>query len=488
MSKDNLAIAQATTYAIRSLHDFHFKKSVMEKLYKSYGMGFQTVDILRALGYWYPIANETLTVEEENRDVRTITVGASNVTVSAVAGGDVSFELHADDLDSDNNYYPRENFTVMFGDTVNGFIQGVITDITAVGATVTVTVSPVDSTDTITATYLAAGDELAVLDSAYAAETGQPEPTSVGYAEREFYAQILKETIKFGGMELAKQKWVEVSGIGFFNKELARVEFKLDRQQELALLMGQAVSVTAGTAQLNGTSLVDSGTVPVYKNKGVYTWINELGGEITYAGATGIPIDDLDEAAEYLESQGITSDVVLVLCGGSYLRRMENSGVSFMAGDGDLTGTNAGSMPGEFLDKAETKGGEPSFTLNVGFRAVKKGGILFLFKKLNVLADPKGLGIDEYYLNDMAMMFPISQVKDRKTGNDIPNLSARYVAEGSYSRKRILGTISGMDGFAKQRFGYPIINQIDGTSTYWLSHVMFPFVEAYKALIHKRAS
>ena len=131
MAKDNLAIANATTYSIRSLHDFHFKQSVMQKLYKSYGMGFQTLDILRALNYWYEVSNETMTVEEENRDIRTITVGASNVTVAASAGDSVSFELHADDLDSSYNYYPRENFIVQFGSTADGFIQGIITDITS---------------------------------------------------------------------------------------------------------------------------------------------------------------------------------------------------------------------------------------------------------------------------------------------------------------------------------------------------------------------
>lgn len=488
MAKDNLGIAQATTYQIRSLHDFNFKPTVMQKLYKSYGVGFQTLDILRALNYWYPVANETMTVQEENRDIRTITVGASNVTVAASAGDSVSFELHADDLDSDYNYYPREDFTIQFGNTAIGFIQAIITGIVAVTTTVTITAKPVQETDQITSAYLAAGFEIPILDSAFAAETTQPDPTSVGYAEREFYAQIFKESLKFGGMELAKQKWVEVTAGNFFNKEYARVEFGLDRQEELSILMGEEVSVSAGVNYITGTSSIDAGTVPVYKNKGIYRWIDELGGELNYAGATGIPIEDLDEAAEYLEEQGITSDVVLVLCGGGYIRKIENSGISFMAGDGDLTGTNVGSMPSEFLDKVNTTGGDPPFTLNIGFRAVKKGGILFLFHKLTALTDPKGLGIESAMLNDMGFMFPISMVKDKKSGNDIPNLSANYVGEGMYSRKRVVGNISGMDGFVNQKFNYPVINDIDGTSTYWLSHVMFPFVEAFKALLHKRSS
>ena len=485
MAVDNLAIAKATTYSIRSLHDFHFKKSVMNKLYKSYGDGFQMLDILRSLNYWYPIKNETLTAEEENRDTRTITIGASNVSVGGSPGATASFELHADDLDSENNYYPRVNFFVLCGSTVDGFVQARINSLTSDGAspteTITVVIEPVRVTDTLSSTYIAAGKVLAIMDSAFAVETTQPEPTSVGYSERTFYAQILKESIKFGGMELAKQKWVEVEGIGFFNKEFARVEFKLDRQEELALLMGQP-----NTNSLTQTSSMSSSSVPVYKNKGVYTWIDELGGEINYAGTTGIAIDDLDEASEYLQSQGITSDIVIVLCGAGYMRRVEN-GALIQVGNPAGESGGGGSLPDAFLDKIDTRGGKPGLELNIGFRTIKKGGLLFVFHTLPAFSDPMGLGADAYMLNDIGIMFPISKVKDRKSGISIPNLSARYIANGGYSRKRVVGKLGGMDGFM-QGMGFPIISEIDGNSTHWLSHVMFPFLEAYKGVLHKRNS
>lgn len=480
---DNQPIANVTTASIRSLHAFHFKKSVMQELYQTYGDGFNALDILRSLGRWAVVSNETMTAEEEGYSHRTITVGASNVSVGGSPGATGSFELDADDLDSGDRYYPREGFSVYFGDAANGFIDTRITNISAAGSTITLTVQPYDVSKTLSATYLYAGVEVAIGDSAFAVETGQPLGTSKGYWEREFFAQIFKETLGFGGMELAKQKWVEVAGIGFYSKEMARVEFNLDRQEEISLIMGQK-----NTNSITQTSLIDGQSNTVYKNKGVYTWIDELGGEVTYTDAGGVAMSLLDEIAAYLESQGVINSVVLILLGGSLSRRIENMGVEFMANPvgGALQG---GGLPGEFINKFKADGPtKPSMDIDVGFRGIKKGGLYFVCHTLPAFTNPFTFGIDGYMLNDSAMVIPLGKVKDRKSGLTVPNLMAKYVGLGGYSRKRVLGTLGGMDGFARQQLGFPIVTAVDGFYTYFLSHVMFPFMEANKSLLWKRLS
>lgn len=476
MAQDNLPIAQANTMAIRSLHDFQFKPSIMDKLYRTYGQGFMIVDMMRkAAGRSTVVSNETMTAEEELYPHRTITL-AQNSSGGATPGAYGEIVLDADDLDSNDNYYPREGFTVITGDVVNGFVVSRITSITVSGggSTVTLRIDPFDSTKTIGT--IAQGTEIAIGASAFAAETGQPDATSVGTVEREFYAQIMKETIKFGGMELAKQKWVYYEGIGWFNHELARAEFLLDMQEEMALIMGQP-----NTNSLVQASSISGENNTIYANKGIYTWIDELGGEVNYVGASGFAITDFDTAAEYLESQGITNDIVLVGCGGSLLRRIENSAVSYVQGSGDLNEDFT------MVDNAIFNG-QPNMTLNIGFKAIKKSNILFLLTKLPIFSNPYLLGISGYMLEDAGIMVPLTKVKDRKTGFIVPNLSARYVGLGNYSRKRVVATLGGMDGFAKQHFGYPVVSEVDGNNTYWLSHGMFPFLEANKALLIKRSS
>ena len=279
-------------------------------------------------------------------------------------------------------------------------------------------------------------------------------------------------------MELAKQKWVEVEGVGFFNKELARIEFALDRQEEAALLMGQY-----GT-NITQTSLISGAATPVLKNIGIWTWVDQLGGEMQYANATGPDFTDFDEAAAYMESKGITDTVVMVLCGGNMFRKLENMSVDWFV-DPTASGTPHGSLTSDFLRRQTGESGD--LDISVGFRAIKKSGILFILHSLPAFTNPYQFGIPGYMLNDAALMIPISYAKV-KGGITIPNLMAKYVGIEGYSRKRIVASLAGMDGFHQQRYGNPVVSQIDGNNTYWLSHVMFPFVEAYKGMIWVRSS
>jgi hypothetical protein len=135
-----------------------------------------------------------------------------------------------------------------------------------------------------------------------------------------------------------------------------------------------------------------------------------------------------------------------------------------------------------------TPGGVGGMMLNVGFDTIKKRGITFVPYKLPIFSNPYLFGITDSKLNDAGMMIPIAMVKDMKNGMMIPNLYQGYMGLGGYSRERVVGTIGGMDGFAKQMFNYPIISTIDGNSTYWLSNVTFPFTEAFKGILVKRSS
>ena len=477
MAVDNNVIASATTAGIRSIHDFQFKPSVMEGIYRTYGNGFTMIDFLRkAAGRTLMVPNESITAEEQAYTHRTIKIG----TVTPISNDSVSFTLDADDLDTLGNYYPRVGFSVLLGDTITGFTEARIVTISSASPPLLTLTRYNTSSPTMTAQIsagnIATGVEVSIGASAYAVETGQPAATSVGSFEREFYAQIMKETIKFGGMELAKQKWVQVEGIGLYNLELTRAEFLLDLQEAMALWMGQH-----NNNSITQVSSIDGKSNTVHKIKGVWNWIDELGGEIGI-GSTGMDTDDLDTAAAYFESVGITNDIVVVIGGGEFMRKAENNFIDKVQGtSGGLTDSFT------YVDGAIFNGAA-NMTLNFGFKCVKKGGILFCFVKDPIFANPNLLGNPTYKLDESAVMIPMTTVKDFKSGMTVPNLYAGYVGLGGYSRKRIVGQIGGMDGFMKQSFSMPIISEIDGNSTYWLSHTMFPFLEAYKGLIIKRTS
>lgn len=477
MAVDNLTIANATTASIRSMHDFAFKPQVIQELQKTYGQGFTMIDFFRrAAGRSIMVSSESITHQEEVFTLRKIKIG----TVTPVSNDEVSFTLDADDFDSQGNYYPRVGFNVIFGDTITGFTKARIQTIVGAAPNTLITCKRYNTNQPtmaalIAAGHIATGVEVSIVDSAFAVETGQPAGTTKGLVERTHYAQIMKETIKFGGMELAKQKWVDVEGIGLFNKELARGEFMLDVQENMALIMGQQ-----NNNSITQTSSIDGKANTVHTNIGIWDWIDRLGGEIGIS-STGMDTDDLDAAAAYLESQGITSDVVVVIGGGSFLRKAENNFITKATGAG-------GGLPDAFLQADHSIGASGGTFMDLGFKIVRKSGILFCFVKDPVLSNPYLLGNSHYKLEDAALMIPMSRYKDPSRGITLPNLYAGYVGLGGYSRKRIVGMLGGMDGFMKQAVNTPIISDVDGNSTYWLSHVMFPFMEANKSLIIKRTS
>ena len=472
MATNHLGIANAYSDAILGVSQLPFKPSVMTGLWKTYGQGYMALDFLTSLsGRKEIVSARTETAYEKNYRVRTVTM---HTCVIAGGGGSATIVLDADDLDTSYNFYPRLYQKIQLGSVIDGFIQVQITGITGQGtATITLTVVPLDTTAVLTSTYIADGKEVALMDTMFAPGTDQPAPTSVGYEIRTFYTQIMKESLKFEGGQLALQRWDNIQGMGWFNEELLEGNFLLRLQQELSLIMGQLN--TQATA-LNQTSTTSGVSTKPQSNKGIYTWIDELGYDLTYAGATSFLIDDFYTAAEYLESKGITNDVVLFLMGGKLFSRLEKSGISF------IKGTSGG------LNVNFTPGGLGGMMLNLGFPQVTVRGITFVPYNLPIFNNPNLLGIPGYYLQDAGIMIPISMVKDMKSGFMVPNLSAKYLGLGSYNREEVVGTIAGMDGFGNKTLGFPTVSTIDQTATYWLTEVMFPFLEAYKGILVKRSS
>jgi hypothetical protein len=286
--------------------------------------------------------------------------------------------------------------------------------------------------------------------------------------------QLMKAAIKFGGMELAKKKWVAYEGVGFFNDEIAEVELlELDAWCEMAMLMGQKTTNTA----IVETSSVDSASNYVYTNEGIWQWIGEKGKDVTYTNSGSFAITDLNQVAQYFETKGITNANVLFTMGGDLYRRIEDSSVSY------ITGT-AGGLNWLFTPEA----GNGDKDLEVGFRHIKKAGLTFILHSNSILNNPYYLGNTTLLLKDAGVMFPVDYVKDGKTGLDIPNLSIKYCGNSTYNRKRVVGRIGGMDGFMQQQFGLPIISTIDANSVHWLTHVSFPFVEAWRGVRVYRSS
>jgi hypothetical protein len=475
MAVDNKAVANATTASIISANElFTIYPEILPDLYYNYGEGMKVFDILRYAmkGREELISSETYTAHEQNYPYRTVTM--HTCVVAQAGGAAATFTLDASDLDTSNRYFIRKYDTLLLGDVTTGLIGAWVENVVAVGATVTVTIRPQNINDILSATYVYDGAVCPITGNAWAVETDSNTPTHVGFNELTYFAQIMKASIKFGGMELARKKWAAYDGNRFFNDEIARVELhELDAWCEMAMLVGQETTNTAITQ----ASSVDSATNRVRTNKGIWQLGGTYGKDVTFTGAGSFAITDFDAVAQYFETKGITNTSVLFTMGGDLMRRIEASAVGY------ITGTSGGL---NWLFTPDAGGGDKN--LEVGFSHIKKAGITFLLHSNPIFNNSYYLGAKTLLFKDAGLMFPINYVKDGKTGLDIPNLSIKYCGLRTYNRKRVVGMFPGMDGYMQQAFKLPTISTIDANTVNWLTHVSFPYVEAWKTVRVYRTS
>ena len=477
MAVDNQVVAAATSASIASLRSFQNMPEVDSQLHKLYGEGLLMVDFLHKSGRSRPMASDTVSGEEEAFTHRTMKLG----TIVTNAAGTATVKIDADDFDNLGNYYPRVGFSVMVGNTIVGFTECRISSIDTTAAPNTVftllryNASAVGLDAHVYAGTLATGIELPITASAFGVGTGQPAPTNVGTIQRIFYPQIIKESLAFEGRQLVTQKWVAVNGgKQFFNKELLRAEFLMDAQEEMMALMGQT-----NTANLTQTSLISNTANVIGKVKGLYTWAEELGGDILI-GSTGMSIDDLDTAESYLISKGISDSVVALFGGNSAIRKLMKNTIAKVQGtSGGLAGSP---FVGEIQDKLF---GGNAISVNFNVQVIKGSSITFVLIPTPIFSNPKFMGVSTTLLDDALVVLPLNQsvVSIDRQKMTVPNFERRYRSMDGMSRDRIVGTLHGMDGI-----GSPIVSSIDGSNTYWLSDVCYTIYEAYRLMLVKRSS
>ena len=478
MAVDNLVVAAAHSASIATLRSFQDMPEVDEKLHKDYGEGLLMVDFLHKSGRSRPMASDTISGEEEYFTHRTMKLGAISGGTTA---GTAVVKIDADAFDNLGNYYPRVGFTVTVGNTIVGFTECRIDSIDTTAAPNTLftlkryNASAVGLDAHEYAGTLANGIELPLGAPAFGVGTGQPAPTTVGTVQRIFYPQIIKESIAWEGRQLVTQKWVAVNGGKLLmNKEMLRGEFLMDAWEEMLALMGQT-----NTANLTQTSLVSNTANVIGKTKGLYTWAEELGGDIII-GSTGMSIDDLDTVEAYLQSLGVQDSVVALYGGNSAIRKLMKNTIS------KIQGTSGGLAGSPFVSEISDKlfGGN-AISANFNVQVIKCSSITFILIPTPIFSNPKFMGVSTTLLDDALVVLPLNQsvVSIDRQKMTVNNFERRYRAMDGMSRDRIVNTLHGMDGS-----GGPCVSSIDGSNTYWLSDICYTLFEAKKTMIVKRGS
>jgi hypothetical protein len=324
---------------------------------------------------------------------------------------------------------------------------------------------PVSLTSNIGA--LTAGTVLSITNGGYADGTGQPNGVRMGQTKRDFMVQIFKETYGLEGKQFTTSQWIEATydnngneiPYSVVTQLSAETQLRLDAKINGAFMLGQKATNT------NMTQTTDEGaTNPVRFTQGLYPTIAENGQTVNIPSGS-FDVEDLDDIGLYMRSQGVTRNLAYMPMGANRHNEVENEVKDYIQGNGTDLLKDAGKM---------IMGADPDdMMLHIGFSAIKKGNYTYMFKIIDELSDPEGLGRSGYDLNQYAFVLPIEDIRDPKRGVLNKNIATRYIKKGSYSRKFEMWSEGAAGGDTENYTG-----DVDKRKYYMRTHLGFQILGA----------
>ena len=428
-------VARGFTEQWISLYDAELEPQVWPELYQKYGQGFGIFDWLTVAGQTFNVKSNDITAFEEGALVRPVQLNASGISAMISAGDDITFVLHTNEYDDNDDTYLRVGDTII---VPSKFLSGRDTPaeflVTAVGADgANCTASPLDATTQITST-VTASSYLAVGATRYARGTAQPAARSRGLYSRTFETGISKETLHLEGGQVMHETYrakMKNGGSGLLNRYQAEGEFSLNNQLNLALLVSDDNSNTlTQTSHASKSNAVRSTT-------GLWNHLDSLGQSLNYAIKPSLP--DLYTAKELLRSQGVVETEVLWGMGDKLSRNVEALTLDYVK---EFSGGS------NLIDGMGAIGIKP--------KSITVGNVRFVLKEMAGFTNPATFGTDSDYWGNAGFMIPMSQVTVKSSDIaiegieggkiSIPNVALGYVNNNGENRTRILDDVAGVNG------------------------------------------
>jgi len=465
MALDGYPIGNSTTVQhLVGLQDF-FEPEVAADVVRRFGGGVTLTLLMNSMDRWMPVSRDTWKRFEEGQYHRPFSL-ESDSSEAGSAGAAVDIILSSDDIDANDQYYPRRGFIV--GVPVGQeTMMCIINDITVTaGPVVTLSIKPYDSTVTIPA--MTAGTELSILSHAKGAGTDQPDPSRMTYVDRDYQLQISAETISADGTTITDQTWAKrfddgAKVMNIWNPEFARAEILMDQYQDTAAFLGQlnTNSIVQSADNMNSSSSTAGIGNTIDTTKGLFTWNREVGAEVEYTDGSWA-LTDLDDVEDHMRSQGINTGTIMHLVGSELKRQVDTAGVAKMA---SVTG-------GDLMSGVVNRyfGGSKSLSLSLGFDVIKNTSYTHVFQVIDTFDNPWFMGAGGYNSSKRGLAFPISDVpilNEERTKVMLPNINLRYKELNGYSRRREMW-LNGAAGRGMYLTDY--IGQTDALDAYWRSH------------------
>jgi len=432
---------------------------------RRWGNGVTLTLLMNSIKRYRGIARENWRRYEEGQYHRTFSV--ANDVAAGAAGASVAVQLHADDLDANNQFYPRRGYQTAVA-LADGTIAVLIIDnIVQAGAVVTLTLTPFVSTVAIPA--ISADTELAIIGHAKAIGTDQPDPSRYTHIARDYNLQVIAETMSSDGGVITDQTWFTKFDDGkkivnMFSHEFDRADMLMDMYQDSMAFVGQINSnnITQTANNMNSQNSNKGIGNSINTSRGMFDWGNQLGGRVDYTTGSWT-LADLDSQEDHYRSQGVVSGNILHLVGSNLKSQIDT------ACQDEAQRLDSGDIFTGVVNRYF--GGSKSMSISLGFSVIKRTNFTHIFQTIDSFDNPWFLGVSGLRMNERGISFPIADVEtmdENKKKVMLPNVSFCYKELNGYSRKREAWRegAAGMGMYLEKYTG-----QTDALDVYWRSHI-----------------
>lgn len=347
----------------------------------------------------------------------------------------------------------------------------------------TITVRPLKAAVDLDGAFVATGN-YAIVGNAWAEGTGLPlgsVPRIVKYTNS---FQIVKQASGITGSEASNRLFVRFDatpeGDGIFAAMNTLMWANYESDFSHTLLLGQTIDNITDVAQLSGTD------VPVLGTEGLIPWVTDNGHTHTYNPAA-YTLANFDALARTLWHERSGSMLAMTLDGYDVFTLTENLLL------GESTEGVAQFITKQMMSKFEGLSSDDiqpfdnsDFGFYVGFKALRKGGMTYMFKLLHEFSAAKGLGHSAYNYNNYRVVLPVGEIMDRKTNKAGFMWGYEYKQKDSYSREMQYGQVGGIGTMGLSQVTVPV-HQYDHVQWGMLSEVAGHFACPNKVIIQKPA-
>lgn len=433
----------------KSIFDARLDEGYMQEEIRRYGLGSFFYDFVNMAGYETPVTTRTPKIFEI-LEWELVTKTGTQINTGA-AGADISWTIHADDIDASGGTTIMENEAVVIPAAYQATGEDriyVITDITGT----TVTASPLSADgNTITESQISVAvptsTVLKVHGSYWGPGTGMPDSHRSSRAVRTYYTTIVKTNVGFeGGIQAIK--WRQLKSEGEANSAWIDGQGLAERfhskKIDDSIFLGELNDNTALTQASNfgGTNLRRS-------TQGLWNWAEQAGQELLYPGTWDYT--QLYDYKDLILSQNVVARDIMFMYGSDLGRMVEESGLDFLK---------------EYSGGSDLMIATDKIGYNVKYHVAN--GFTFSFMELASFANPLRYGNKNYEFSKYGLMMPDQSetvtVEGRTERHS--NLALGYLSGQGENRRRILSL---QDGTTGRSAG---VHEYDGSNLYILSEIV----------------